>query len=289
MELKRTVQTADTNPLDFLADASGLPKKRLKDAMNKGAVWLMRGTHERRLRRVSTPLRVGDRIELYYDADLLDLKPPQLSALEDRMGYTLWYKTAGVMSQGTRYGDHMALPRMAELAYGYKREIFTVHRLDRETRGLILLAHNRKMAAILSKMFQDGAVEKGYQAVVLGEAPPQGTIDLPLDGKAAITHFTRLEYDAARGTSVLEISIEHGRTHQIRRHLAHIGHPVMGDPRYGEGNKNREGLLLVAHKLNFICPMRRQPTNFELPNPFVTKKADNEGAGQDAAINLTDK
>ncbi|WP_020683398.1 RluA family pseudouridine synthase [Marinobacterium rhizophilum] len=271
MELKRTLPAAVDNALEYLTEATGLPKKRLKDAMNKGAVWLIRGSHERRLRRANSPLRAGDRIELYYDEALLELKPPQLSAIEDRMGYTLWYKTAGVMSQGTRYGDHMALPRMAELAYGYKREIFPVHRLDRETRGLILLAHNRKMAAILSKMFQDGEVEKGYQAVVLGEAPMEGTIDLELDGKAAITHFTRLEYDAQRNTSVLEIRIEHGRTHQIRRHLAHIGHPVMGDPRYGEGNKNREGLLLVAHRLNFICPIRRQPTEFQLPQPFVTK------------------
>jgi tRNA pseudouridine32 synthase/23S rRNA pseudouridine746 synthase len=271
MELKRTLPTAVDNALEYLTEATGLPKKRLKDAMNKGAVWLIRGTHERRLRRANSPLKASDRIELYYDEALLELKPPQLSPIEDRMGYTLWYKTAGVMSQGTRYGDHMALPRMAELAYGYKREIYTVHRLDRETRGLILLAHNKKMAAILSKLFQDGAVEKGYQAVVLGEAPLEGTIDLALDDKAAITHFTRLEYDAERNTSVLEIRIEHGRTHQIRRHLAHIGHPVMGDPRYGEGNKNREGLLLVAHRLNFICPMRRQPTEFQLPQPFVTK------------------
>jgi tRNA pseudouridine32 synthase / 23S rRNA pseudouridine746 synthase len=271
MELKRTLPAAVDNALEYLTEATGLPKKRLKDAMNKGAVWLIRGTHERRLRRANSPLKAGDRIELYYDEALLELKPPQLSAIEDRMGYSLWYKTAGVMSQGTRYGDHMALPRMAELAYGYKREIYPVHRLDRETRGLILLAHNKKMAAILSKLFQDGEVEKGYQAVVLGEAPLEGTIDLALDGKAAITHFTRLEYDAERNTSVLEIRIEHGRTHQIRRHLAHIGHPVMGDPRYGEGNKNREGLLLVAHRLNFICPMRRQPTEFQLPQPFVTK------------------
>jgi tRNA pseudouridine32 synthase/23S rRNA pseudouridine746 synthase len=274
MELKRTLQTPVDNALEFLAEASGLPKKRLKDAMSKGAVWLIRGSHERRLRRANSPLRAGDRIELYYDEALLELRPPQLSAIEDRMGYSLWYKTAGVMSQGTRYGDHMALPRIAELAYGYKREIFAVHRLDRETRGLILLAHNRKMAAILSKLFQDGAVEKGYQAVVLGEAPLDGTVDLALDGKAAITHFTRLEYDPERNTSVLEIRIEHGRTHQIRRHLEHIDHPVMGDPRYGEGNKNREGLLLVAHRLNFICPMRRQPTEFQLPHPFVTKEQD---------------
>lgn len=269
IELKLKTEGPVACALDYLATESGLPKKRLKDAMTRGAVWLIRGKQERRLRRATTALRAGDHLELYYDPGLLAQKPPKLSCLEDRMGYSLWYKTAGVMSQGSRFGDHLALPRIAELAFDHKREIFTVHRLDRETRGLMLLAHNRKMAAELSRLFQEGAIEKGYQAVVLGEAPLEGHIDRPLDGKAAVTHFTRLEYDAGRNTSVLEIRIEHGRLHQIRRHLEQIGHPVMGDPRYGKDNKNREGLLLVAHRLSFICPMRRQPVEWALPQAFV--------------------
>lgn len=270
IELERKVECPVQSAIDYLATESGLSKKRLKDAMTRGAVWLIRGSHERRLRRATSALRVGDRIKLCYDPALLALRPPRLHCLEDRMGYSLWYKTAGVMSQGTRFGDHMALPRIAEIAFGHKREVFTVHRLDRETRGLMLLAHNRKMAAQLSRMFQEGEIEKGYQAVVLGEAPLSGTIDQPLDGKAAVTRFERLEYDDSRGTSLLEIRIEHGRLHQIRRHLDSIGHPVMGDPRYGHGNKNREGLLLVAHSLKFICPIRHQPVDWTLPQPFVS-------------------
>jgi len=272
VELIRQIEAPVASAVDFLAAESGLPKKRLKDAMTRGAVWLIRGGQERRLRRATSPLRKGDRLELYYDPDLLALKPPRLNCLEDRMGYSLWYKTAGVMSQGTRFGDHMALPRIAEIAFDHKREVFTVHRLDRETRGLMLLAHNRKMAAQLSRMFQEGSVEKGYQAVVLGQAPLSGSIDATLDGKAAVTHFERLEYDAVRNTSLLQIRIEHGRLHQIRRHLESIGHPVMGDPRYGRGNKNREGLLLVAHSLKFICPIRRQPVDWTLPQPFVSSE-----------------
>ncbi|GGO87328.1 pseudouridine synthase [Marinobacterium nitratireducens] len=269
VELKREIEQPVACAVDYLAQESGLPKKRLKDAMVRGAVWLIRGGQERRLRRATSPLRKGDRVELYYDPALLALKPPRLNCIEDRMGYSLWYKTAGVMSQGTRFGDHMSLPRIAETAFENKREVFPVHRLDRETRGLMLLAHNRKMAAQLSRLFQEGAIEKGYQAVVLGEAPLSGCIDRPLDGKSATTRFERLEYDPVRNTSLLEIRIEHGRTHQIRRHLDSIGHPVMGDPRYGQGNKNREGLLLVAHSLRFICPMRRQAVDWTLPQPFV--------------------
>ncbi|NVK40198.1 MAG: RluA family pseudouridine synthase [Oceanospirillaceae bacterium] len=270
VELKRQLDQPVTSAVDYLAAESGLAKKRLKDAMTRGAVWLIRGKQERRLRRATSALRAGDRLELYYDPGLLALKPPRLTCLEDRMGYSLWYKTAGVMSQGTRFGDHMSLPRIAEIAFDHKREVFPVHRLDRETRGLMLLAHNSKMAAQLSRLFQEGAIEKGYQAVVLGEAPPSGCIDQPLDGKTAVTRFERLEYDAERNTSLLEIRIEHGRTHQIRRHLESIGHPVMGDPRYGRGNKNREGLLLVAHSLKFVCPIRHQPVDWTLPQPFVS-------------------
>jgi tRNA pseudouridine32 synthase/23S rRNA pseudouridine746 synthase len=82
------------------------------------------------------------------------------------------------------------------------------------------------------------------------------TITDSLDGKEAITHFEVL--GNGNGRSLLLINIDTGRLHQIRRHLDIIGYPVMGDPKYGKGNKNREGLQLLAKSLNFIDPWTRQ-------------------------------
>ena len=90
-----------------------------------------------------------------------------------------------------------------------------------------------------------------------------------LDGKAAQTRFTRLSYDSASNTSWLDVEILTGRTHQIRRHLDRIQHPVMGDPKYGKGNKNKLGLQLFAVKLAFTCPTTRELKTFELSREFL--------------------
>ena len=83
-----------------------------------------------------------------------------------------------------------------------------------------------------------------------------GRIDLPLDGRPALTEYRVERYDRARDASVVQIRIRTGRTHQIRRHLAALGHPVLGDPRYGRGNADPRGLQLVAAGLTFRCPLR---------------------------------
>jgi tRNA pseudouridine32 synthase/23S rRNA pseudouridine746 synthase len=274
LKIAHTATEATPSCASLLTGLSGLSKQRIKDAMSKGAVTLKRGKQTKRIRRAETPVKVGDLISLNYDDSLLALKPPMISCLDDRMGYSVWFKPAGIMSQGNQFGDHMSILRIIETQLHNKREVFPVHRLDRETRGLIIVAHNKKMAAILSEMFQQHKIEKCYQAIVLGETPIEGTINKPLDDKEAITHFTRVSYDSARNTSQLDIRLETGRTHQIRRHLEMINHPIMGDPKYGEGNKNRQGLLLVAYRLSYTCPIRHQAVTIALPEPFPAKGDD---------------
>jgi tRNA pseudouridine32 synthase/23S rRNA pseudouridine746 synthase len=269
---KETVKEAHRNLAAFLAAETGLPKGRIKDAMNKGAVQLKRGKQTKRARRAETAIQPGDQVIFHYDAHLLSLKPPMPSCLEDRMGYSVWFKPAGVMSQGTDFGDHMSMLRIVEKLLDNKREVFLVHRLDRETRGLIIIAHNKKMAAQLSELFQNGEIKKGYRAIVLGDAPEKETISTPLDDRTAITHLQNLGFDPERNTSEIDVDLETGRTHQIRRHLESIGHPIMGDPRYGQNNKNREGLQLIAYRLSYQCPMRRDQVNIALPEPFKAKE-----------------
>jgi len=83
-----------------------------------------------------------------------------------------------------------------------------------------------------------------------------------VDGKAALTEFEALSYDPAANASKVAVRIKTGRLHQIRRHFDLIGHPVMGDPRYGAGNKNKKGLQLVADRLSFICPFAKREMVF---------------------------
>lgn len=253
--------------VDILATKSGLPKMRLKDAMNKGAVWLHRGSKRLRLRRATMMLRPKDRIILYYDAEMLarHTDPPVL--VHDAHAYSIWNKPAGMLTQGTEYGDHCSLLRQVELAFQMKREALPVHRLDREASGLVMIAHTRQAAARLSELFRKQQVEKTYRVTIRGRAGDpgtEGTIDQPLDGKPALSRYLVESVDAGANTSRLQMRIETGRLHQIRRHCAHIGHPVMGDPKYGTNNKNTEGMQLCAYSLAFRCPFTRQQVVFTL-------------------------
>jgi tRNA pseudouridine32 synthase/23S rRNA pseudouridine746 synthase len=254
----------------ILAARSGLSKAKIKDAMNKGAVWLTRvrgGT--RRLRRATAVPSPGDRIDLYYDEAVLGLAPPEAALISDQGHYSVWNKPPGLMAQGTQYGDHCSLLRQVELFFKAAREVFLVHRLDREASGIMLIAHSRQAAAGLSGLFQKNEITKRYRAELLGRVGDPGSgrvIDRPLDGKAAVTEYRVEHYDASRNVSLVDIVIRTGRLHQIRRHFEMTGHPVMGDPRYGKGNKNTEGLKLSAVSLRFRCPFRKREVEFTVPS-----------------------
>lgn len=264
-ELK--VTTADAGQaVDFLFTHTGISKRKLKEAMAKGAVWLHRGRGKRkRLRRATTVLQPGEVLALHYDPDLLARTPPPARLLWRCQAYSVWYKPPGLLAQGNEYGDHASLLRQAELADPLRKPVYLIHRLDREAQGLMVLAHNPTAARHLSQLFQRQQVTKCYEVRVLGKPDAtQGKIEQALDGKSAITHYALLHYDAGTDTSVLRVHIETGRTHQIRRHLEMLGHPVMGDPRYGHGNKSTEGLQLTATHLSFKCPLTQEQREFDL-------------------------
>ena len=273
VELKRRVASSDPIVLiDFLHHYSGLSKQQLKDAANKGAVLLRRDGAAKRLRRAKADLRVGDQIELHYDRDILALNPPPARCIADRERYSVWFKPAGMLAQGNEFGDHCALLRIAEIAWPAPRKVWLIHRLDREACGLMVVAHTQPAAANLSRQFQHNQVRKRYRVQVRGDIGNvlgmEGRVETPLDGKAAVTEY-RVEGliesgDASRNISTLVVAIHTGRLHQIRRHQAGIGFPVIGDPRYGSGNKDAGGLRLAAVGLAFQCPVSRKPVEFQL-------------------------
>ncbi len=244
--------------VDFLSYHTNISKRRIKDAMNKGAVWLKKTKGKQlRIRRATTRLKPGDRLWFYYDEKLLALEPPAVECISDHKRYSVWFKPAGLMTQGTRYGDHCSLLRQVELFYKTRRKVFLVHRLDREASGVVLVAHDKGAAGKLSSLFQDRSIIKRYRAQVAGDltqSQSENTIQLPLDGKAAITEYKAVEYDSASNTTQVNVTIQTGRKHQIRRHFDMIGFPVVGDPLYGRDNKNMAGLQLMATALEFYCP-----------------------------------
>ncbi len=254
----------------LLAEVSGLPKERIKHAMIKGAVWLHRpGTKERRLRKAKFSLQKGDRLELCYDAKVLAMAPPHTTCIEENNDYSVWYKPPWMLSQGTRFGDHCSLLRIAEKS---NREIDykLIHRLDREASGLMLLAHNRNAAKLLSNLFQENKIEKRYFAEVEGilKINKEGLLLTgEIDEKPAKTEVLSSKPAKSRRNSLLDIRLHTGRLHQIRRHLSEHGFPVLGDPQYGkEEGKIYSELHLCAWKISFLSPFSKQRCEYQISN-----------------------
>lgn len=160
-----------------------------------------------------------------------------------------------------------------------------VHRLDKETSGLMVVARTQKAYLSLRQQFEDRLVKKTYLALARGRfREKKGTIDLPIGRhvhhrekisvktrkpRVAITHYEVLE--EFRETTLLALRPVTGRTHQLRVHLSAIGHPLAGDSRYGGGGKKQRGkfsrLFLHAWKLSFIHPVSGKTMEFECPLP----------------------
>ena len=162
-----------------------------------------------------------------------------------------------------------------------------VHRLDKDTSGLLIIAKNDEAHVKMSKQIQDRLVTKKYIALVKGVVKDdEATIDMPIarskvdrkkmavdkDGKQAVTHFKVIK--RYKGYTLLEIKIDTGRTHQIRVHMAKIGYPVVGDMVYSNG-KNEfgvEGQMLHAKSLEFSHPITGKKMHLEAQLPEYFKK-----------------
>jgi 23S rRNA pseudouridine1911/1915/1917 synthase len=159
-----------------------------------------------------------------------------------------------------------------------------VHRLDRDTSGLLVVAKTEEAHKSLAGAIERREVKRIYRALVVGcPSSRTGTIDAPLGRdhrapervvvggrrpRAAVTHFEVLE--RVGRDALLEVRLETGRTHQIRVHLDAIGHPVCGDPTYGRGGRGAYGLerqFLHAAELGFVHPFTEAPVNVKSPLP----------------------
>lgn len=265
INLEDVADLNDTNPLELLAQASGLSKQKVKEAMKKGAVWLSRGKQAKPLRRKNARLTLGDELHLYYNEQVLGEKVAKPELIADEGDYSVWNKPCGVWSQGSKWGDHCSIGRLVEEHFGYNRQTYVVHRLDRAARGLIIVAHNKEAAAALSAMFAKRAAEKHYLAWVKGQFPHQSiTVEKPIDKKPAKSIVTLKEYDAEADRSLLSVQILTGRKHQIRIHLASLGFPIIGDRLHGVADDNSPDLQLQANQLIFTCPLTGDFKQYQL-------------------------
>jgi tRNA pseudouridine65 synthase len=156
-----------------------------------------------------------------------------------------------------------------------------VHRLDRATSGALLFARTAEMTTALGALFAEGRVEKSYLALVRGVPPSDGVIDSPVprreDGPRvpAVTRYRLLATSPRERCSLVLAVPETGRLHQIRRHLKHLGHPLIGDVNYGKGDLNRyfratyelHRLALHACSIAFAHPATGAPLRVVAPMP----------------------
>jgi 23S rRNA pseudouridine1911/1915/1917 synthase len=231
---------------------------------------------------------------LYEDPHLLVLNKPAGLVVHPGAG-----NPAGTVLNALLHHDR----KLAELPRGG-----IVHRLDKDTSGLMVVAKTLATHTALVDMLSRHDVERQYEAIVLGTLIAGGTVDAPIgrhlgdrlrqavrdeeDGKHAVTHYRLRE--RFRAHALIQCNLETGRTHQIRVHLAHIGHPLVGDPLYGGGLKlpkratpeltaSLRGFrrqALHAERLSFEHPVSGETLAFEVPRPadmdalVVTLRAD---------------
>ena len=160
-----------------------------------------------------------------------------------------------------------------------------VHRIDKDTTGLLVCAKNDESFAFLAAQLSDHTMHSEYLALVKGiileddgkidapigrskKNPTKNAIDLK-SGKESVTYFHVLERYRKDDATLISCRLLTGRTHQIRVHMEYIGHPVIGDPLYGEGNRKiaKDGQLLHAYRLTFIHPKTKKEVSFEAPLP----------------------
>ncbi len=233
------------------------------------------------------PVRLGDSGDKQPPSSAATQRIEQSIVFEDRWLLAI-DKPSGVASHGGSGISHGAIELMRAARPGETLEL--VHRLDRDTSGVLVLAKKRSALSEMQALMREGGMEKRYLALLAGNLrKPRVSVDAPLlksvlqggermvrvdaAGKESLSHFSVI--DRPGGHSYVEVKIDTGRTHQIRVHAAHLGHPVAGDEKYGDAEANRalksvglRRMFLHAASLQFSLPVsgERYVLNAPLPD-----------------------
>jgi 23S rRNA pseudouridine955/2504/2580 synthase len=281
---------------NFLLKVSkGVPKSHIYRVLRSGEVRVNKGrvdaTYRLQLGDVVRipPMRVA---ESSQDASRQPVPAADFPVLFEDAHLLVINKPAGVAVHG---GSGVAFGVIEQLRKARPQAKFLelVHRLDRETSGILVLAKKRSALVDLHEQIRGNSMDKRYFACVVGEFPnnrqhvrlplykystPEGErrVRVQADGLASHTVFSRVE--AFPGFTLLEAELKTGRTHQIRVHLAHSGFPIVGDEKYGDFALNKQlarasarpgikRMFLHAHKLTFVHPATGEPLTVAAPLP----------------------
>ena len=264
----------------LLKRLKGVPKSHVYRVLRSGEVRVNSGRVKPEYR-----LRVGDRVRVppirTSTREPRLARPLDLPIVFEDSALIVIDKPAGLAVHGGS-GVSFGVIESLRAARPQAKFLELAHRIDRDTSGLLLVAKKRSALVELHRMLREGEVEKVYTAVVAGEYRGPGEIRASLhkyvtaagerrvavreDGLAAATRVSISR--KTREFSILELRLLTGRTHQIRVHLAHVGHPILGDDKYGgEAKKRAPRLLLHARRLAFRHPLTGEPVEFRSPLP----------------------
>ncbi len=231
-------------------------------------------------------LRAGDhlRVRVYETVPNETITPAAMpiSVVYEDEDVLIIDKPAGMAVHPSQGNRDSSLANALAARYVAQREPFVfraIGRLDKNTSGLVLLAKNALSACLLSHAAARREVRREYLALCTGKLPLQGTIDAPIgradgstiarqvraDGDRAVTHFERISYQ--NDVSLTRIWLDTGRTHQIRVHMAYLGHALLGDFLYNPTDHHTPRHALHAARLTLVQPVTGQPLSFTSPLP----------------------
>ena len=270
----------------LLRELKGVPKSHVYRVLRSGEVRVNSGRVKPDYR-----LRIGDKVRIppmrVGEKQTLKLRPLELPIKYEDDALLVVDKPSGVAVHGGS-GVSFGVIESLRAARPQAKFLELAHRLDRDTSGLLILCKKRSALVELHRMLREGEVGKVYLAVVKGVAKKslelreslhkyvtaagERRVAVQADGVKALTKTRTLKDDGE--FSLLEVQLLTGRTHQIRVHLAHAGHPIVGDDKYGDFALNRElkqRLLLHAARLAFRHPLTGESMKLESPLPLEMK------------------
>lgn len=266
--------------LQFIEHAlNGVSHSRAKAILSGGGVRVDR----KNTRQFDLELRPGQVVEISKRKPKGELQSKFVKIVYEDPQIIVIEKAPGILSMATSHHAFCVKQVLDDYFHRthQKCTAHVVHRLDRDTSGLLVYAKTLQAEQILEHNWRDIVTDRRYLALVSGELPQkQGSVESwlkdnkayftyssPVDngGKYALTHYRVLRTDGKH--SLVELKLETGRKNQIRVHMQDLGHPVCGDIKYGNGDDPIGRLALHAYRLNFYHPMTGEPLRFETPVP----------------------
>lgn len=260
-----------------------VPKKLLHRYRMENAV-LVNGEK----RRWIEPLQEGEKLQIHmFPAEEYGVEPEfyDLEVIYEDDHVLIVNKPIGVDTHPAEKGGKGTLANYVAFhlqTEGIETKVRHIHRLDKDTSGGVVFAKHALAGVIMDRLLMERNIKRTYMALVEGRVKKkQGTIDEPIGrdrhhatrrrvspkGDRAITQYEVVQYDKGKNITIVKLQLETGRTHQIRVHMSHLGHPLIGDTLYGGKTKLLARQALHAAHIAFVHPITKQHIVVDVPAP----------------------